>query len=491
VRAAKEVVDAMNVTFSPDTSFDRLIPLSMFRHMNPTRELRCSMCHKEGTRIREGNLLAFKKGSRQVLVHNNCAENSPEVEVFEGQWKDVLASVNRSRSIECFMCGQTGASIGCAHPKCDRCYHFSCGEDTGWRFDIDGKEFYCDLHRSLDRQDCRRISMQHFLSKNPSLIKISCQLCGGSGNEEKLGELLAYQRYSKADVVNEAMVVVHEKCARYTSIVDIGEDSMSRFGKEFRNVFTAVDRAQTCTSCGKSGATIRCSDQSCGLRFHVLCAEKLDWNFDKAGPKFRCISHRERPSLRARADGHSNNSKTKPAFHHTLFSAGASERTADRPSNYDVVGSLHPLETTDSESADSSEDDDAEETDQKTTKAASPTKVTSDIPLAFFRFSKKQDGIRRSTVRLVRLFRETVSHRWNVDFFASKSGGSSYRVLTVASSVPDPFDELLEGDVVLSINGVRIGSPALDSLSKVFAFLSREVEVMVEVQRSFGIGQWH
>lgn len=489
MRAAKEVVDAMNVTISSDTSFDRLIPLSMFRHMNPTTELRCSMCNKEGTRVREGNLLAFKKGSRQVLVHNNCAENSPEVEVFEGQWKDVFASVNRSRSIECFMCSRIGASIGCAHPKCERCYHFSCGEDTGWRFDIDGKEYYCDLHRSLDRQDCHRISMQYFRSKNPSFKDIACQLCGGAGNEEKLGELLAYQRYSKTDVADETMVVVHENCARYTSIVDIGEDSMSRFGKEFRNVFTAVDRSQNCSSCGKSGATVRCSDQSCGSHFHVLCAENLDWNFDKLGPKFRCNLHREN-SLPAQAESQLNDNEPKPAFHHALFSVGASERTTDKPSNYDVHTAIHPFEMTESESADTS-DEDFEKSDQKT-KAVIAAEVSSDIPLALFWFNKKPDGMRQTTVRLVRLFRETVSHRWNVDFYASKSGGTTHhRVLTVASSVPDPFDELVEGDVVLSINGHRIGSPALGSLSKVFAFLGQEVEVMVEVQRAGGFDLWH
>jgi hypothetical protein len=47
--------------------YDRLIPMSMFRFMNPKRELRCCFCHQIGSSVREGKLLAFKKGSRQIL----------------------------------------------------------------------------------------------------------------------------------------------------------------------------------------------------------------------------------------------------------------------------------------------------------------------------------------------------------------------------------------------------------------------------------------
>lgn len=57
----------MIVSLSIDEDWDRLIPLSMFRYMHPKRDVLCCMCHRSGTTIREGKLLAFKKGSRQIL----------------------------------------------------------------------------------------------------------------------------------------------------------------------------------------------------------------------------------------------------------------------------------------------------------------------------------------------------------------------------------------------------------------------------------------
>ena len=173
IRVAKEVVEAMHLSLdNNDDSLDKLMPMSMFRYLNPKRDIRCCLCHKSGMRIREGNLLVYRKGSRQVLVHTNCAEYSPEVEVFEGQWKDVFTAVNRSRDAECILCKLRGATIGCSYRNCDRCYHFSCGEDTGWRFATDGKEFYCDLHRSVQRSGSEsfRVSMTYFQSKSKSKI---------------------------------------------------------------------------------------------------------------------------------------------------------------------------------------------------------------------------------------------------------------------------------------------------------------------------------
>ena len=67
-RAAQEIVDAMSVK-PPDLSADKVIPLSLFRHMNPKAKLMCSLCHLTGARVREGSLLAFKRGSREVVVH--------------------------------------------------------------------------------------------------------------------------------------------------------------------------------------------------------------------------------------------------------------------------------------------------------------------------------------------------------------------------------------------------------------------------------------
>ena len=80
IRAAKEIVSTLKCSYGEDKDLDRLIPLAMFRHKNPEAPLHCSLCNKVGGQVREGSLLAFKRGARQALVHNNCAEYSPEVE---------------------------------------------------------------------------------------------------------------------------------------------------------------------------------------------------------------------------------------------------------------------------------------------------------------------------------------------------------------------------------------------------------------------------
>ena len=85
IRAAKEVLSTMKCssgsTARESKDVDRIIPVSLFRHNNPNAPLRCSFCHKIGSQVREGSLLAFKRGAREVLAHDNCAEYSPEVEV--------------------------------------------------------------------------------------------------------------------------------------------------------------------------------------------------------------------------------------------------------------------------------------------------------------------------------------------------------------------------------------------------------------------------
>lgn len=71
MRAAKEVVDAMTFeTASNDkriVTYDIDVPISVFRYDNPKRELKCSLCGKVGSSRREGAILAFKRGSREIL----------------------------------------------------------------------------------------------------------------------------------------------------------------------------------------------------------------------------------------------------------------------------------------------------------------------------------------------------------------------------------------------------------------------------------------
>ena len=117
-RAAKEITEAMTVS-SSDGTFDRIIPLSLFRHMIPKPKLTYGLCHLSGSRVREGSLLAFNRGAREEVLHINCPENCPEVGI---------RACDHGKAIARSLCGQVGATIGCAYDTCRRSYHFSCAE---------------------------------------------------------------------------------------------------------------------------------------------------------------------------------------------------------------------------------------------------------------------------------------------------------------------------------------------------------------------------
>ena len=290
IRAAKEVLSTIQFNYNDERSnFEKMIPLSIFRIKNPSTKLQCNFCHKVGSRVREGSLLAFQKGSRQVLVHNNCGENSPEVEVRDGQWKSVIKAVNRGKQIYCCICGSVGATIGCTHDNCFRSFHFSCAEDTGYRFERDGKVFFCDLHRDYNRNmesQCDRISISFYQSKNPS-TPLKCSFCGVISPPEggQRGKVIAFQQQNR-------QLLVHDKCARYTNLIETLEDPKSTNEFDFRNIFEACALSKVCVMCFEGGATIQCTDGSCNCHFHFTCAEETGWNFGNRGLAFKCKSHR-------------------------------------------------------------------------------------------------------------------------------------------------------------------------------------------------------
>ena len=290
IRAAKEVLSTIQFNYNDERSnFEKMIPLSIFRIKNPTTKLQCNFCHKVGSRVREGSLLAFQKGSRQVLVHNNCGENSPEVEVRDGQWRSVIKAVNRGKQINCCVCGSVGATIGCTHETCFRSFHFSCAEDTGYRFERDGKVFFCDLHREYNSHmetQCDRISLSFYRSKNPS-APLKCSFCGVISPHEggKRGKIIAFQKQKN-------QLLVHDKCARYTNLMETLEDSKSTNEFDFRNIFEALALSKICVVCSEGGATIQCTEGSCDCHFHFTCAEETEWNFENRGMAFKCKGHR-------------------------------------------------------------------------------------------------------------------------------------------------------------------------------------------------------
>ena len=150
IRAAKDVIENISrhtcsYYEKVSSKVDRLIPVTVFRMKHPMTPLKCTLCSESGNQ-EHGALLAFHRGSRQVLVHSQCAEFSPEVSLRGGIWENVIKAVNRGKQLKCSTCGEYGASIGCSEESCCLTYHFKCCKDS-WDFENKGKSFLCSRHR--------------------------------------------------------------------------------------------------------------------------------------------------------------------------------------------------------------------------------------------------------------------------------------------------------------------------------------------------------
>jgi PHD-like zinc-binding domain len=423
--------------------------------------------------------------------HTNCAENCPEVEVFEGKWKDVFSAVNRSKNSTCVLCDTTGATIGCSHRSCDRCYHFGCGEDTGWRFDVDGKEYFCELHRNIERDGSNRISMHFLQSHYEGKCEIVCALCNLVGNENEFGELLAFKRFTEASSAKRDVCVVHEYCIKHTNIVDVKEDQTSRTEKEFQNVFTAIDQGRSCSACSKPGATIFCTHAACERTYHFPCARRHWKDFDKKGAQFLCEDHRSAKTTdRKLAQKRENATVKSEILDATTVCDESSEIIPENvTANTEAEPGLtvtYPIEVSDDDVSNGNLQkllvvDDEEELDED--EHVDIAVLPAYVPLAQIGLNPKLDGIRYGSVRLARLSRAATGSPWNLELYAINIEGSSQRWLSVAAPAKDSFPDLQAGDVISAINGVSIGSKQLSTLEKVFKFLNHQVEIFVEFRR--------
>lgn len=478
IRAAKEVVSQIHFKLDTDKDIDRIIPLALFRQKNPETELRCSLCNKIGGQIREGSLNAFKRGARQVLVHNNCAEFSPEVEVVDSKWKNVIRAVNRGKLLNCSLCKENGATIGCTAANCFRLFHFSCSEDAGWRFDRDGKIFYCDLHRDLAQDyapHCDRVSMKFYLSKYPS-APLVCRLCGSSDEENNLGQLLAFQ-------FGKEQACVHESCIKYTSICDTAEVEESRMGHEYKNVFQAIKDARTCTDCTVMGATVRCATAECDKVLHVSCARKSGWNFEKRGKRFRCDIHRKKRAKDTDTKVPTSTNDQSPSrdvtngmasvFNHNLlaqFGGTLSNSTrVNVPGNLDMGGissmTQVPKNPVDDESDDDSDSDESNLEDHKI-----EMDQALDLPL-----SSSVVGLKKSVV----VKRSSASEPWGLTL--SIAIQKDKNLLVMPTGHGDESKDDIAYDVVLSINGEAVGCERLVTLRKIMTdVLKDKTELLLE-----------
>ena len=486
MRAAKEVVATIQFKLDEDKDMDRNIPVALFRYNNPSTDLRCNLCNKVGGQIREGSLLAFKRGARQVLVHNNCAEYSPEVEVVDSKWKNVIRAVNRGKLLHCSLCRQPGATIGCTADSCYRVFHFSCSEDAGWRFERDGKIFYCDLHRKMSDDytvHCDRISMDFYLTKNPSSSSLFCRLCGSPEIGSDCGQLLAFQ-------FGRRHVLVHENCIKYTSICDTAEIEESRMGHEYKNIFFAIDNARNCAGCSAAGATIKCVKPGCEKVFHLPCAEKSNWNFDKRGKKFRCMDHRKKHSDTVEkivSNEQSGRSATaKPSseaasfFNHDLlvqFGAvpATNQARASVPGNLDM-GGVDFISKVESKVPAQESDESLDDSDESLADfQQSEVEETMNLPLAT---AEPQESKQTRKMK-----RSSSSEPWGLSFAVVSRGNQ--KILTVVSSTDGGNHSADCGmEVVVSINGKPVGEGPMSTLRSITTgCLKDSLELDLEVVR--------
>eukprot|EP00934_Nitzschia_sp_Nitz4_P002593 Nitzschia sp. Nitz4//scaffold30_size153850//55898//60258//NITZ4_002771-RA/size153850-augustus-gene-0.70-mRNA-1//-1//CDS//3329547241//2583//frame0 len=472
MRAAKEVVSTLFFKQEDAKDVDRVIPVALFRHQNPTAPLACAFCHETGGRVRQGSLVAFKKGSRQVLVHNNCAEFSPEVEVIDFKWKNVIKAVNRGKGINCGICKKSGATIGCSGERCPRVFHYNCAEDTGWRFDRDGKVFYCDWHRKQApeyRPHCVRISMNYYLTKNLSST-VKCHLCD-EVDERDLGELLAFQ-------YNTRQAVVHEKCIKYTTICDTSEIEDSRMGKEFKNVLRAIDHSRNCSLCSDPGASVVCTDTNCSATFHYECAVESGWNFSKKGKLFRCKEHRVHKADRNAADNSNkeknsvSEEKSTPALSHNLLAqfgakpAGTEEfkKVSSNPGNLDMGGTVAPQDSAVTAFVGDAEGDSDSE-DSEVDLDFSNLETILDLSLSL------PESVSGEETDL-KLTRASTKEPWKFSFKVTELKGAYILLASITNNESDSNsgnEDESKDSFVLSLNGNQVGSEDLTTLRDILS----------------------
>lgn len=133
------------------------------------------------------------------------------------------------------------------------------------------------------------LEFDEFVPADDELVKgekRKCALCGGETSDLRSPEgiLLGPVRINRSSVT-----FVHEQCA--CSSPEVGNDD----GRWY-NIAKAIRRGRRmkCSICKRNGATVGCFNSSCNFTFHMPCAMKTGWSFDKPeqGKMFYCQNHR-------------------------------------------------------------------------------------------------------------------------------------------------------------------------------------------------------
>lgn len=515
-RAAKEVIAATHLKTSKNVgSGDRPIPMTVFRSHHPTAPLQCHLCHLPGSRKREGGLFAFQRFSRQVIVHNNCAVFSPEVECADGKWKNVIKAVNRGKQIQCLGCGKNGATIGCVYKGCVRSFHFGCAELNGWDFEEKGKEFHCDVHqryaphKPLEKgpfpghdylKKSRKLSQEELNSNLTYMIPLAdftikpglseekwqCALCKDSVEDKKRGLLVAFQQGHRQDLT-------HFNCVRYSTNV---HETPNEARLKYQNVADAVHRGRQlpCWICSKTGATIKCANKSCHQYYHFVCAEKDEgWNFEQRGRHFLCLKHRAQSfdmnvisapmdlvvpeKLPNASTTYFDASKKTPPYIKPDPDLHFKALHAEQRSLTSVATTGTSVELYNTSSNFDNNANDGYE--YKNSNVKEKMLFTVDPHLSYAHIKQAYSGLER----LVIASRASVKDLWNIRLLIDREVVSKVLSLRVGSKDGEVECNhgLRKDDIIISINNIRVGSSELSHIGHVLALMRVSLQLRFKI----------
>ena len=338
-----------------------------------------------------------------------------------------------------------------------------------------------------------------------------CNLCRMPKNEIH-GELLAFQQG-----VGQ-MCLVHLNCMKYTTIIKTFEEQHSRMIHEYQNVFDVLKHSKICSLCNNSGASISCANSRCDQVFHYHCAiTKYGLDFQRKGSKrFQCGDSKNCHTKDSTIVGKDVVDQKKESsggltFQHNLFAqfGGTNKKNpkVDIPGNLDMSSdAIHssPKQQNSSkmiespnhayhddsdrdESLDDDDDDDDDDDSFVLEKDGGQSLEVMDLPL-----SCDVSG----PIQLVHLERSSREDFWNISFQVMKIHNAM--VVTVVAVAPVDIDgkeeenrnttfenmtSLQAKDIIVSINGSKIGSNGLGTLRCILFRLKQEVDLMLEVIR--------
>ena len=299
---------------------------------------------------------------------------------------------------------------------------------------------------------------------------LRCQLCRLQGNRKREGDLYGFRRGTK-------YALAHYHCASFCPAVDFEKNG-------WKNIVSEIHRGKYihCAMCGRSGASIGCSNKTCMLSFHYTCAKLSGWNFMRRGREFFCGSHQHEgaSSISGSSDEESDVTDTeyikKPPLYsefsstlkssqhnsnsleHILFTTLQSHSSRNRLS-LSVCSSSNSSEK-------SSEDGVIHVNDQdnftklliwdKDISNASPSSLDLLVDI------RKTHPV----VKEIRVNRNDENKTWGICMELRTESNADHTIMPRTLLVIYAFDErhgllLRNGDIILRINGISLGCPML------------------------------